>query len=443
MNFAPESGYEIALSCFSSLGLPIRDKNFQHEALQPVQVGNSNHSSHAARPSACIGSQSTESQGYDFVRYHDVQRDLQPRSFTREIRPNTTSTEASDRTVEGFAPFLPAKNCDSQLYLPSPSTSNIVNPFYNSLGTPHASQLAPRQPLSRLDTSDGRLESNPDSASGWRVPMRDVREDAQSQEVNGPTRRALFTREILEAQRPATVPRSTTLEAFSQILPPKRILPFPDPPTNPICRDPVSKPVRSSSDVPSRPEAKSVKKRKPAIKKPAARAKRSSAKAPDKGITASLNLPEPANSSTATSLKTPPDTNSKNTMPLIEGERTAKVPTPLTDSTPNKTNTQQNNPSTREPSDEPQSSNGVIDTEVSKEWSDRVDNFVQTYGDRLSPAAAQTTSPLSNLAEYAKLPEKERLAALDKLILEYVQDENFTVLCEDVEKSLRRKGLEI
>ncbi|MCJ1340173.1 hypothetical protein MMC09_005467 [Bachmanniomyces sp. S44760] len=76
----------------------------------------------------------------------------------------------------------------------------------------------------------------------------------------------------------------------------------------------------------------------------------------------------------------------------------------------------------------------------SRDWMDGVDHFVRRFNDQMNPAVLPE-NPSHALAMYANLPEKERLENLDDMICDLIMDDNFTILCEDVESSWRRIGL--
>lgn len=52
-----------------------------------------------------------------------------------------------------------------------------------------------------------------------------------------------------------------------------------------------------------------------------------------------------------------------------------------------------------------------------------------------------TSTNKDQLAAYAAQPEDERLVALDSMICDYLDDENFVKLVEDMDKTWRRIGL--
>lgn len=74
-----------------------------------------------------------------------------------------------------------------------------------------------------------------------------------------------------------------------------------------------------------------------------------------------------------------------------------------------------------------------------EEYMSRLDEWVRSYQDL--PAPKPRPSPLSDLTAYAAQSEEDRLAVIDDMICEYLEDENFIKLVEDVEKSWKRIGL--
>ena len=82
------------------------------------------------------------------------------------------------------------------------------------------------------------------------------------------------------------------------------------------------------------------------------------------------------------------------------------------------------------------SSTGEISPE---DYMSRLDDWVRRYEDL--PAPKPRSTPVSDLTTYGAQSEEDRLAVVDDMICEYLEDENFIKLVEDVEKSWRRIGL--
>ncbi|KAI9745762.1 MAG: hypothetical protein M1835_002565, partial [Candelina submexicana] len=68
-------------------------------------------------------------------------------------------------------------------------------------------------------------------------------------------------------------------------------------------------------------------------------------------------------------------------------------------------------------------------------WMDRVDAFVARHAGRPSPMQA------IDLSAYAAQSDEDRLAQVDNMICDYIMDDDFLKLCEDVESSWRRIAL--
>lgn len=74
-----------------------------------------------------------------------------------------------------------------------------------------------------------------------------------------------------------------------------------------------------------------------------------------------------------------------------------------------------------------------------EEYMGRLDEWVRKY--QHLPAPMPRPPPVSDLASYATHSEDDRLAVLDNMICECLDDENFAKLVEDVDKSWKRIGL--
>ena len=81
----------------------------------------------------------------------------------------------------------------------------------------------------------------------------------------------------------------------------------------------------------------------------------------------------------------------------------------------------------------------IFEDAAPDEVMDRLDHWVRRYQDLPVPQRPQTAS--ENLAAYAAQPEETRMAVIDDMIVECLGDENFIKLVEDVEKSWKRIGL--
>ncbi|MCJ1364983.1 hypothetical protein MMC16_004101 [Acarospora aff. strigata] len=81
--------------------------------------------------------------------------------------------------------------------------------------------------------------------------------------------------------------------------------------------------------------------------------------------------------------------------------------------------------------------------QVSSEYLNRINSFVSKNMARPPPQAPLEASPEqdNSLKAYAAQSDEDRLAAIDTMICKNIMDDNFLKLCEDVERSWRRIGL--
>lgn len=70
---------------------------------------------------------------------------------------------------------------------------------------------------------------------------------------------------------------------------------------------------------------------------------------------------------------------------------------------------------------------------------DSIDNFMRKYHDLPAPKPHQTAK--EQLAEYAAQSDEDRAKAVDNMICEYIKNEDFGKLMDDVEGSWKRIGL--
>ena len=108
--------------------------------------------------------------------------------------------------------------------------------------------------------------------------------------------------------------------------------------------------------------------------------------------------------------------------------------------TANENNTRQNRARLKEAEVENASQTSLPTIEISPEdYMNRLDEWVRNY--QHLPAPEPRPKPNSDLADYAAQTEEDRLAILDTMICECLEDQNFVKLVEDVDKSWKRIGL--
>ena len=432
MNFAPETGYDIALELFIGLGLPIRDRS--------VNMGDPS----TQQDAAVVQHQQLQEVGIQqrhplSTEYLSVSAELRsashnsgPPTFARNERPMALCGPEDYRLTRSTFPYGRARLFETEQSRLDPSSKleSHLNPRKPDRFVP---TLMPSPAfLPRVHTSDGRLENpsytyQPTLNSEISLPAPRI----SAHYSNDPTCRTLFERESIETRRPATAPTFAIDDSISDLLPPRRILPFPQPPAK-----------KSELHVPPEAETTSVTEKKMSQKKAPAKVKRVKSKLVG-GITKSIPNSSNAKSTTGDLSKEPTkpairklDQLASTTLNIL-GNRT-KTRKSSGNLNYNDTHPQQGEAKTRS---KLLADKGKIilqeESEITEEFAETVDDFVRKHGGHPAPIEP----PLSDLAEYAAMPEEERLAALDAFIVNLVSNDNFAVLCEDVEKSWRRIGL--
>ena len=237
--------------------------------------------------------------------------------------------------------------------------------------------------------------------------------------LGDPTRRLLFTQEL--SARPSSAPEPSQSDSIIQMLPPKRTLPFPDRPAKRTQNETVESEgtieptLKESRKKPLAAASKATLKKKSAFKVPeipthAAKAGRS------KTIGSALsNALEPITLPSKPRASKPRARTQKYKVisPEVRAEETvaAKV-------APEKSARQAD----------------IFEEEgeqISEEYQKGLDAFVKKY---VAPED-------SALEKFVKLPEEQRATQVDALLREYIFDDNFVTLCEELEKSCQRLGV--
>lgn len=417
LNFRPESGYDVAVKALRALGLPIRDKNNPPEP-EPNASG---YLPPSSLRSSTIHTPSQSQEQITYANYHHnygsqcARSSLEMMSSLTIIRhgqtiyaqPTDPSAAQRPTTIEAAAALnRPAANLSFNLLMHNPASESLLpSPDF----------------VTRATTSDGFVMRPPSSAPE------------------------------VQPQRPTTAPLS-----LSQMLPPKRELPFPkkkEKPKSPT-KEPEEQPLSSSLDPLQRKTTppKAITQRK-------SRAKTTKPK-PSAAPKAASKIVEPELQSNPPEVPTvPPQAESSYRLPasgakiprsdpLVE----ARVPSSdtLVPSSPphhvtDKASTALENvlrKAPRKPAKKKtveEQTPRIFGDAAPHEIMDRLDHWVRKYHDLPAPKLPQT--PSENLAVYAAQPEQIRLAAIDDMIVECLGDENFIKLVEDVDKSWKRIGL--
>lgn len=428
MNFRPESGYDFAVNIFRAIGVPLSDKNIS----PPASQGS------LSRPvPQWSGQQVPQFQGYT--------GDMQTRSARVIVSRTKTTLIPSSKHLEGKYP---------RQY--SSSDLGVVPSFAT---TSHGSAFSSRYALQGQPSSlDSPTRPSPGQPS--------VRPDPQVEERATTSYTHAFTSSITRnesPERPATAPLTLT-----QLMPPKRELPF--------AKELVGQGKRSEMVVEETPEK--------AVKRPASRAKTKQTKQTSRPSSSRTKLkPESskqggnAEQSMIVRLKTGPRSDENTTdpisnLPIIPTTSAPRKPIakPIAPEVPfNKPNTRSRatvsplrtdplTPSPRTNTILPQNTENMaphpensLPTNTTnditpEEYMSRLDHWVRKYQNLPvppppDPKPVPASTDKDQLAAFAAQPEAARLAAIDDMICECLDDPNFATLVADVEKSWKRIGL--
>lgn len=277
------------------------------------------------------------------------------------------------------------------------------------------------------------------------------------------------TRPTSSAPEPYRDRSSTAPLSLSQMLPPKRVLPFPTKPTKPTT--PAPNPEAAISSIPhdltatNTSPAKKIKiTTKPVTSTDALatdtreRIAENGQQQPETAIGPNevptdissiaqnlLEASKPGYTTVPPKAKTPPKARAKAT----PKPRKSAVPKTRTKSAATGSPTRSSSPkqslstSTREERSRKVPSRNLFGDEIAPaEFMTRLDAWVREYRDLPAPKPRDLIArDISNLAAYALQPREERMAIIDDMICECLGDENFVKLLEDVDQSWRRIGL--
>ena len=519
MNFRTDQGYEVTVRIFESLELSINDRNpiaeppasSQHPGSSHVTYPNQSPTNSQGRyssaqlPTAQAAANPEIMPISDFVNSAAASyTDRVPQANSQDSYPVIPRHIMPTRHTGGLSsPAFPTnatissggeiRQTNSQSYQPPPvshftqrsantdssTSSNSVIRSSNSCRNEVRSAIPQDQYLSalrgiiptapnpnvlpspKIKMSWHGDENQPITSHNHGIPA----EGPNTSMISSPefTTRATASRED-EIRPSSSAPepyrdRSTTAPlSLSQMLPPKRVLPFPTKPTTPS-----SNPEAANSSDLTAANTHSAKKIKTTTRPvasteaPANTRERiagngqqqpETAIGPNEGPTdisstaqALLEASEPGSTTVPPKTKTTPKARVKAT------PRPRKSAVPKTRTKPGATRSptrssppKQSSTSTRE---EP--SRKLFGDDIAPaEFMTRLDAWVREYQDLPAPKPRDLVAAnINNLAAYAVQPREERMAIIDDMICECLGDENFIKLLEDVDQSWRRIGLEM
>ncbi|KAL9132412.1 MAG: hypothetical protein Q9175_006412 [Cornicularia normoerica] len=441
MNFVPFSGCDAALETFRAAGLPIRDKDLpQVQGQRPQSSQSQPHSQErpgslnagqAARPQSSQGAFPGSSQPFSQERtevrhadYHSIRPSAQPievnirptsapggvnqDEFSRPISASSRSTlDAVGSTTTATTVPAAAKPGTAKGLLPSPIFNGTYEPFGSHQVRPMS---APEQIQTQRDYAD-------------------------------------------------------TL-SLSQMLPPERILPFPEKKIHPFRRDEAASQEESSREIPVATKTKAKRQTKPRAQPAKPRKSRAKVEAtvlPSDPLAPSSPSSKSCAKRKAPSSSAPPRVSSSNLQAIPPSSEPPALPNinsrkrSLTDQSVNQPNKRQAQTRTdiltetmtealttavpeRPLQVQPAQATGPLIDISSHDLLDSIDNFMRKYHDLPVPKPPPQTAK-EHLAEYAAQSDEDRAKAIDNKICECMKDENFGKLMDDVEGAWKRIGL--
>ncbi|KAL9604679.1 MAG: hypothetical protein Q9219_000399 [cf. Caloplaca sp. 3 TL-2023] len=242
------------------------------------------------------------------------------------------------------------------------------------------------------------------------------------------------------ADRPATAPIT-----ISQLMPPRRELPFPPEPIETTAGSPAEDTNHSvtlgntkGQKVSNGTKGSTKSKAKGRASRPSssrAKPQPSSKQKPAKDQS-TIRKPDLETAEWPSTSEVPPPSSSTVRPSAAKGV--------LTEASPSRINTRSKSSAVIEPPvSVPEQFSKDFENITPEEYMSRLDHWIRNYQD--FPAPKPPVKPMSTdkdqLAAYAAQTENERLKALDGMICDYLEDENFVKLVEDVSKSWTRIGL--
>lgn len=398
MNFRPELGYEMAVQIFRALGVPIQNKNIS----ESFKYGGS-------------GGLSPEQHSQAMPSYVAAAEGIRTRTGTYSSH---STTYHNSLTNLGTVPNLerPSSALSSYRGISSSPTREHLEARGGFYYSPTVAEV--QRPLQAPNSIE-----RPTTSFGHSLPSSSAPEKTLN--------------------RPATAPIT-----LSQLMPPRRELPFPPGPTTSITdrtahtEDPSGREKAESKDpkkaaTTTRSRAKGNVKGKPS--------RPSSSRAKPKPL-ANEDLPkdQPALEKSNLQLKPQKSTTAESQLPPSSSSKLSGSKSVMTTTSPSKINTRSKSSATAEkPIPVPLQFSKDFENIPPDEYMDRLDHWVRKY--QHLPAPEPMVKPMGTkndqLAAWAAQTEDKRKEAIDDMLCACLDDENFKKLVEDVHGSWRRVGL--
>ena len=441
MNFVPFSGCDVALENFREAGLPIRDKDLPQLQDQRPQSAQSQHHSQE-RPGSLNACQVASSQ-----------------SFPGSSQP---LSQESARVRKAAYTIIPSAVQPTKFNARPTSAPGGVNQDVFS------------RPISA--SSRSTLDATRSTSTVTTVPAID-QPRTQSGLLPSPVFNGTYEPFGNVEVRPMSAPEQTQTQrdyndslSISQMLPPRRILPFPEKKIHPSKRDEVASQEDISTQKPATkmivrlPIGSRAQPAKPRKSKATLRAKTNSSHP----VAPSSPSPEPREKGKAPASSAPPKACAKAMVPCPEKQTIPPSSEPsapssksrkhsLTDRSTNQPKKRQVHTSTKTVTEKlPETLTTAVPEQPLLEQPphatdphseirnhdllDTIDNFTRKYHDFPAPKPPPQTTK-EQLAEYAAQSDEERERTIENMMRTCLEDETFSKLMEDVEKVWKKIGM--
>ncbi|KAK0515136.1 hypothetical protein JMJ35_002515 [Cladonia borealis] len=474
MNFLPTSGCEIAVNILRSIGIPIRDKS------QPVMLQAVPESSQERPPSPSRLRPQVQTSAAGST--YDPNLPITQWSHMTP-QPASTRHDSQSSSQRGLSNFDNASY--GSVPQPSKSAHTLSRPTSATSGVNHDEASKPITFI--CDPRTDLLRSRSAHVNRYDIVARPYSSSAVLDSRNHPAVPPSLTSRLLPSAgtgsqsrafgheaRPTSAPQSQTLAQhlliddvpLSQVLPPKRVLPFPESKAKPASGNDGAAAAEKQNAEPTacdKTKAQTAKGTKGRV---------NNARTKSSGRKASLPTPEPSSSApkprsrkkavtkkdfeTAPPSSAPPKAtsprkpSSREVSPISEtaypssppvAKTTKKRPLiALENNETNKRRAQVHEGPSSPPVERQKGPLGLAFSDMKPaELLDSLHGWIQKYHHLPAPEPPKTSK--DHLAEYAKHSDEERAKAIDKLICDCLQDENFHKLVEDLEGTWKRIGL--
>ena len=477
MNFLPSSGCDVALETLRAAGLPIRDKDLPQVQGQRPRSSQSQPQSQE-RPvssSTCLVPRPLSSQSQPQSQERPVSSNacVVPYLRSSQSQPRSQERPGSLNTIPAIGPQSSRGALPNSLQPLSQDGTRNRKPDYTSM-TPSTQavhvNIRPTSAPGGLNQDEFSRPISASSRSTLDSFGSTTTASAVSTAAELPMKSSLLPSPVFNGTyepfgsfqvQPMSASEQTPTEReythplpLSQMLPPKRILPFSE---KAVQSFKAALPEEQSKEMPTTTKFKvkrQIKRRAQSAKPRKSGAKAEAESNPSDSLVLTLKLPErsvrvnapsssaPSRITPSSQPRAPPSIDSRKRpltdLSIIQPNKQTRTESVI-DATTEAPRTASEHPPQAQP---PQTAHRLVNI-GSPELLDSIDKLMRKYHDLPAPKPAPQTAK-EQLADFAALNEEDRLKTVDKMILECLQDENFGILmdtldlAEDRVKVLRR-----